>query len=76
MCFSDRLPRNLALRSYRHRPVGSGEMSNFLSEHSGAFDPDEVHTLVAAFDAAFDKAWEAVQAGDTRKTYHCRRNAR
>jgi hypothetical protein len=47
MCFSDRLPRNLALRSYRHRPVGSGEMRNFLSEHSGAFDPDEVHTLVA-----------------------------
>ncbi len=35
MCFSDRLPRNLALRSYRHRPVGSGEMRNFLSEHSG-----------------------------------------
>jgi hypothetical protein len=22
-------------------------MRNFLSEHSGAFDPDEVHTLVA-----------------------------
>ena len=58
MCFSDRLPRNLALRSYRHRPVGSGEMRNFLSEHSGAFDPDEVHTLVAAFD----KAWETIQA--------------
>ena len=58
MCFSDRLPRKLALRSYNHRPVGSGEMRNFLAEHSGAFDPNEVHTLVAAFD----KAWEAVQA--------------
>ena len=33
-------------------------MRNFLAEHSGAFDPDEVHTLVAAFD----KAWEAIQA--------------
>jgi ABC-type nitrate/sulfonate/bicarbonate transport system substrate-binding protein len=33
-------------------------MRNFLTEHSGAFDPDEVRTLVAAFD----KAWEAVQA--------------
>jgi hypothetical protein len=35
-----------------------GEMRGFLKEHSGAFDPDEVHTLVAAFD----KAWEAIQA--------------
>jgi hypothetical protein len=60
MCFSDRLSRNLALNSYRHRLVGSGEMRNFLAEHSGsgAFDPNEVDTLVAAFD----KAWEAVQA--------------
>jgi hypothetical protein len=33
-------------------------MHGFLKEHSGAFDPDEVHTLIAAFD----KAWEAVQA--------------
>jgi ABC-type nitrate/sulfonate/bicarbonate transport system substrate-binding protein len=33
-------------------------MRNFLTQHSGAFDPDEVRTLVAAFD----KAWEAVQA--------------
>jgi hypothetical protein len=33
-------------------------MRGFLNEHSGAFDPDEVHTLVAAFD----KAWETVQA--------------
>jgi ABC-type nitrate/sulfonate/bicarbonate transport system substrate-binding protein len=33
-------------------------MRSFLTEHSGAFDPDEVRTLVAAFD----KAWEAVQA--------------
>jgi hypothetical protein len=33
-------------------------MRGFLKEHSGAFDPDEVHTLVAAFD----KAWETVQA--------------
>jgi hypothetical protein len=33
-------------------------MRNFLAEHSGAFDPNEVHILVAAFD----KAWETVQA--------------
>jgi hypothetical protein len=35
-------------------------MRNFLAEHSGAFDPDEVHTLVAAFD----KAWEAIQPAE------------
>jgi hypothetical protein len=33
-------------------------MRGFLKEHSGAYDPAEVHTLVAAFD----KAWETVQA--------------
>ncbi len=33
-------------------------MLGFLKDHSGAFDPDEVRILVAAFD----KAWEAVQA--------------
>jgi (2Fe-2S) ferredoxin len=33
-------------------------MRNFLAEHSGAFDPDEVHILIAAFD----KAWETIQA--------------
>jgi len=33
-------------------------MHGFLAEHSGAFTPDEVHTLVAAFD----KAWETIQA--------------
>ena len=33
-------------------------MRNFLVEHSGAFDPNEVHILVAAFD----KAWETIQA--------------
>jgi hypothetical protein len=33
-------------------------MHGYLKEHSGAFDPDEVHTLIAAFD----KAWESVQA--------------
>jgi hypothetical protein len=38
-------------------------MRNFLAEHSGAFDPDEVHTLVAAFD----KAWEAIQASGVAK---------
>ncbi len=31
---------------------------HFLAVHSGAFAPDEVHTLVAAFD----KAWETIQA--------------
>jgi hypothetical protein len=33
-------------------------MLGFLKEHSGAFDPNEVRTLVAAFE----KAWESVQA--------------
>lgn len=33
-------------------------MHGHLKEHSGAFDPDEVHALIAAFD----KAWESVQA--------------
>jgi hypothetical protein len=33
-------------------------MHGYLKEHLTAFDPDEVHTLVAAFD----RAWEAVQA--------------
>jgi hypothetical protein len=37
---------------------GSGEMHGFLAEHSGAFDPSEIRILVAAFD----KAWESVQA--------------
>jgi hypothetical protein len=35
-----------------------GDMRNFLAEHSGAFDPNEVHVLAAAFD----KAWETIQA--------------
>jgi hypothetical protein len=33
-------------------------MLGFLKDHSGAFDPDEIRILVAAFD----KAWESVQA--------------
>jgi hypothetical protein len=33
-----------------------------LKEHSGVFGPDEVHILVAAFD----KAWETVQASGVR----------
>jgi len=33
-------------------------MRGFLAEHSGAFDPNEIRILVAAFD----KAWESVQA--------------
>jgi hypothetical protein len=40
----------------------SGEMRGFLKEHSGVFGPDEVHILVAAFD----KAWETVQASGVR----------
>ena len=35
-----------------------GEMRGFLAEHLGVFDPDDVRILVAAFD----KAWENVQA--------------
>jgi hypothetical protein len=34
-------------------------MRGYLKEHPGAFDPDEIRILVAAFD----KAWESVQAG-------------
>ena len=30
----------------------------YLKEHAGAFDPDEIRILVAAFD----KTWESVQA--------------
>ena len=33
-------------------------MHGYLKEHPGAFDPDEVRTLVAAFE----KAWASVQA--------------
>ena len=33
-------------------------MRAYLKEHAGAFDPDEIRILVAAFD----KAWESVQA--------------
>jgi hypothetical protein len=33
-------------------------MHGYLKNHSGVFDPDEVRILVAAFD----QAWEAVQA--------------
>ena len=33
-------------------------MRGFLAEHSGVITPDEVRTLVAAFD----KAWETIQA--------------
>ena len=37
---------------------GSGGMRRFLAEHLGVFDPDDIRILIAAFD----KAWEAVQA--------------
>jgi hypothetical protein len=33
-------------------------MRGFLAEHLGVFDPDDIRILVAAFD----KAWETVQA--------------
>jgi hypothetical protein len=33
-------------------------MHGFLKEHPGVFDPDDVRILVAAFD----QAWESVQA--------------
>jgi hypothetical protein len=33
-------------------------MRGFLKEYPGAFNPDEIRTLVAAFD----RAWESVQA--------------
>jgi hypothetical protein len=33
-------------------------MREYLEEHPGAFGPDEIRILVAAFD----KAWESVQA--------------
>ena len=34
------------------------EMHGYLKDHSGVFDPDQVRTLVAAFE----KAWASVQA--------------
>jgi hypothetical protein len=37
-------------------------MCGFLKDHSGVFGPDEVHILVAAFDSA----WETVQASGVR----------
>jgi len=33
-------------------------VQGFLAEHPGAFDPNEIRILVAAFD----RAWESVQA--------------
>jgi len=38
--------------------TGGQRMRTFLAEHSEAFDPDEVHTLIVAFD----RAWETIQA--------------
>ena len=38
--------------------TGTSEMHAFLKKYSGALDPDEVSILIAAFD----KAWETVQA--------------
>jgi hypothetical protein len=35
------------------------EMFGHLKEHSGAFDPDDIRILVAAFE----KAWESIQVG-------------
>ena len=50
-----------------------GEMRGFLAEHLGVFDPDDVRILVAAFD----KAWENVQASgmtfDTKAKAHLAR---
>ena len=40
------------------REKGRGQMHGFLAEHLGVFDPDDIRILVAAFD----KAWETVQA--------------
>jgi len=42
--------------------VDSGEMRNLLAEYPAWFEPDEVQILLAAFD----KAWEAVQASSIR----------
>jgi hypothetical protein len=41
---------------------GSGAMRRLLAEHLGVFDPDDMRILLAAFD----KAWEAVQASRVR----------
>jgi hypothetical protein len=37
-------------------------MRGFLKERAGVFNPDDVHILVAAFD----KAWETVQASGVK----------
>ena len=42
--------------------TGTSEMHAFLEKYSGALDPDEVSILIAAFD----KAWETVQASGVR----------
>ena len=58
---ADRLRAELSARLLPS-PVGSGEIRNLLAEYPGWFEPDEVQILVAAFD----KAWEAVQASSIR----------
>ena len=52
------LPASLASARFLPSPVGSDKMRNFLAEYPAWFEPDEVQILVAAFD----KAWETVQA--------------
>jgi hypothetical protein len=65
---SDRSASELGVRFLDHLwrngflADGAAEMRGFLKEHSGVFGPDEVHILLAAFD----KAWEAVQASRVR----------
>jgi hypothetical protein len=39
-------------------PLEESKMHGYLKDHSGVFAPDQVRTLVAAFD----KAWASVQA--------------
>ena len=55
--YPNRLRAELSAR-FLPSPVGSGKMRDLLAEYPAWFEPGEVQILVAAFD----KAWETVQA--------------
>src|SRR6266853_3869424 len=52
---------NAAFEALRVAWLNGGEMRDYHKDHTGALGPDEVRTLVAAFD----KAWGSVQASGT-----------
>jgi len=44
---------------------GIGQMREFLDDHSGLFDPDQVPVLVAAFEGAWESAQTSAVIFDT-----------